>query len=1200
MNRFVCQRGRRLRAGVRRDAGFSGVALGLMLATVMAAGDDFAGSISFSRQVLPILSDNCFACHGPDDQERMAGLRLDTEEGAKAVNEYGESAVVPGDLAASVLIELITTNDPQNVMPPPRTGKKLTPEQVDILTRWVEQGAPYEQHWAFVPPERPEFPEVKRPRWPRNPIDHFVLARLEEEGIEPARRANRRTLARRATLDLTGLPPTPQEVEAFLNDRTPAAYEKLVDRLLESPRYGEHMARSWMDAARYADSHGYHIDADRHMWKWRDWVIDAFNRNQPYDEFTIEQLAGDLLPDATIEQKVASGYIRANMSTGEGGAIEDEYLSKYTFDRTETTGTIWMGLTLSCARCHTHKYDPITHEEYFGLYSFFHNLDEAIMDGNQPNPHPFLKLPSPDQERRLAKLTEQIDTAREELDAPNAEAEASRQAWASDWRNRLSEELTLLQPTSVTRRTEQPFAILEDGVVALEAVPSAVAVQELGVPLEPGRLGGLRLALLPLGVAEVEAVHPATPPFRLATVQVELLEPSSEGGERARQPLKLAEAFASSWEGDHTPAKTLDGNQGTGWSPSNPSQPTAQELFLRLEQPRAIAEGSELRVRLTTVASEQDPRLHRFRLQAATGDDLLDRLFPAKPAPWKLLGPLPAPDPAAGLAHDFGPETDLDLGKKHPGVRGEVGWHDRADLSDGRNHVLVNALHGIHGVYYLTRVLELPEPRDVDFTVKADDLFRLWVNGEVAAERIAKAEPGDPPVEARVRLGPGQHRLVLKVSNLQGTSMFAFDQDLNEPLGAPGDIAARLLVTERVEGQHIDRLQRYHRQATDPTSKQLHRQLAQWQEARTELDRAIPTTLVAREREEPRVTRILLRGEYDQPGDVVSAGVPDVLPPFPEGAPTNRLGLARWLMDPGHPLTARVTVNRFWQHYFGVGLVKTAEDFGVQGEHPSHPELLDWLATEFIASGWNVKHLQKLIVMSATYQQASAWRPDLADRDPENRLVARGPRYRVDGEVVRDTALAVSGLLVGEIGGPSVKPFEPPGLWEAVSFNNSQKYVQDLGEANYRRSLYTHWKRQSPPPNMMLFDAPSREYCVVRRPRTNTPLQAMVLMNDPQFVEASRAFAWRILQEGGDRVRSRLRYAFELAIARRPDPGEMEILQATYEAQLKAFQNDLDAARAYLEVGAFRPETDCDPAELAAWSTMASLILNLDESLTKN
>ena len=642
----------------------------------------------------------------------------------------------------------------------------------------------------------------------------------------------------------------------------------------------------------------------------------------------------------------------------------------------------------------------------------------------------------------------------------------------------------------------------------------------------------------------------------------------------------------------------MDGNAESGWRPEHWNDPQAA-LFV-FDKPAEVPAKAELRLRLQFAASAPKTGLDRIRISGVSGEEIAGRLNPPKPPPWQVIGPFKSPGVEEGLDQVYEPETLVDLEKSYPGVREEIKWQAKSDIEDGKSYLLVNELHGVHGVYYLHRSYDLPKASRVELALRADDVFKVWVNGGLAGERRLEEKSGEGPLRLEVDLDAGTNNILVKVVNLQGASHFTFNHEVPGLAQPKADIAALLLTSPRLTSGDAARIRAYYRRARSPEWKSLFDQVALYREENSGIERAIVTTLVAKERGQMRETFMLARGEYDKPGEKVEPGVPAILPPLPAGAPTNRLGFAQWLLDPTHPLTARVTVNRFWQQFFGTGLVKTAEDFGVQGERPSHPELLDWLATEFMESGWDMKHLQRLIATSATYRQSSRIEPELLASDPENRLLARGSRFRVDGEVVRDTALAVSGLLVEERGGRSVRPYEPPGLWEAVSFNNSQKYVQDHGEANYRRSLYTHWKRQSPPPNMMLFDAPTREYCVVRRPRTNTPLQALALMNDPQFVEASRALAQRIMIEGGSTVESRVAYAFRLATARLPDQGEADVLKAFLNEQMDEFQRDPEAAKALLAVGQFEHDAALDPAELAAWTTIATVILNLDETVTKS
>jgi uncharacterized protein DUF1553/uncharacterized protein DUF1549/cytochrome c len=1205
----------------------------LVTHAMAAEGRKSKSTIDFNRDIRPILSDHCFACHGPDDKARKAKLRFDVKEEAFKPAKSGDVAIVPGDPTHSTLVARITSKDEDEVMPPPKSGKKaLTPEQVAKLKTWIAEGAQWQEHWAFTTPQRPPVPEVKSKRSVRNEIDNFVLARLEKERLAPAKEADKPTLIRRATLDLTGLPPTVEEVDAFLADKDSQAYDKLVDRLLNSPRYGEHMAKYWLDAARYADSHGYHIDSQRDIWAYRDWVINAFNANKSFDRFTIEQLAGDLLPDATREQKIGSGYMRCNMSTGEGGAIEAEYASKYAFDRVETTSAIWMGLTMVCARCHTHKYDPIQHKEYYGLYAFFNNLDEPVMDNNKPNPDPFLRLPSKEQSERMDWLKEHIADGQKKIDAPVAELDQAQIAWMSQRHEKLAGDWKTLEPISVksTATNGAELKVLEDQTVLAEGENPEQDVYELTFKPREGTLAALRLETLPHeSLPQSGSSRAADGKFQLSEFEAEWVKPEADAkpedgkpqdegdkadkeekatkGDKAKrkvkqsepQKLKFAVVLADAAEGDHRIDRAVDGKADTSWTVDAKSAAEPRTALFVLDEPARVPEDAELRVRMRFEASTNRRAIGRFYLAAAQDGELSAALNPPKFTPWHVLGPFKSDGLEAGFEKVYEPEKEIDLKKKYPGVREEIGWAERPDLADGKVHVVVNELHGVHGVYYLYRTVQLPAPMKVELTLRADDIFKLWVNDRLVLQRADPNQEKGVSAGVAVDLKQGENRILVKAVNHQGAKSFAFNQTRVGGESLTRDVAAILSSTKEPSGDWAVRGRNFYRRQFSTEFKQLFENVEKWREQDAVLDKEIPTTLVAKESGKVRDTMQLMRGEYDKPGDKVTAGVPAILSPFPKDAPPNRLGLAQWLVDPAHPLTARVAVNRFWQQFFGVGLVKTVEDFGVQGEPPSHRELLDWLATEFIRSGWDVKHLQRLILTSATYRQTSKAPPELRAKDPENRLLARGPRFRADGEVIRDSALFISGLLVEEQGGRSVKPYEPPGLWETVSFNNSQKYVQDSGEGNYRRSLYTYWKRQSPPPNMMIFDAPTREYCVARRPRTNTPLQALALLNDPQFVEASRSFAQRILLEGGDSVESRIVYAFQLATARKPGKSEIKALHDVLAKQLAEFRANKEAAERLLSVGEFRAQGGLDASELAAWTTIATMILNLDEVVTK-
>jgi hypothetical protein len=1015
-----------------------------------------AGEVGFNRDVRPILSENCFACHGPDHQQRKADLRLDTKEGLSAKLDDG-LPVVPGKPAESLLLQRVTHASAKKLMPPPKTGKTLTAAQVDTLKRWIEQGAKWEGHWAFTAPVRPASPAVKDAAWVRNPIDAFVLAKLEAEGLKPSAPADKAALARRVTLDLTGLPPTPQELDAFLADAAPDAYNKLVDRLLASPRYGERVALEWLDAARYADTHGYHIDSARDMTKWREWVIDAFNRNVPFDRFTVEQLAGDMLPGATTAQRIASGFNRNHMINFEGGAVPEEYHNAYLVDRVNTTGTVWLGLTVGCSQCHDHKFDPITQKEYYQLYAFFNNVPENGLDGKAGNAVPVLKVPNADQQVELDKLANAIMAVEQKLKGPMPEVDAAQAAWEkaaaggekkAEWSALDPAELKSAGGATLGKRDDK--SIVASGanpesdtytVVARTGLKGITALKLEALPDDalaakgPGRSDNGNIVLTDVKLSAAPAANPA-----------------------AAQPAKFKSAAADYSQDKFSVSDAIDDKPQTGWGVF-PQVGKAHEAVFELEQP------------------------------------------------------VPAAAAGAAPASEGGAVVTVTLAFQAPFPRHQLG-HFRLSVTDAPN------LHG---------PAKLPDA-------------------------IAKA------------------------------------------LAAPPE--------QRTDAQKSE-LKTYYRYNVSPEARQLAEELAKLVRARADLEKQVPTAMVMQELDKPRDTFLLLRGAYDARGEKVAMATPAFLPPLPRGEPANRLGLAKWLVDPSHPLTARVTVNRFWQAFFGTGIVKTAEDFGLQGEAPSHPDLLDWLAVEFREKGWDVKGLVRLIVTSSAYRQSSVATPQLLAKDPENRWLARGPRYRLPAELVRDQALAVAGLLDGRIGGQSVFPYQPAGLWEELMSRSdgdnftAQKYVQSHGADLYRRSMYTFWKRTSPPPSLSTFDAPDRETCTVRRGRTNTPLQALVLMNDPTYVEASRKLAERMMREGGSTPDERIAYAFRLATARKPTPEESAVLRRIFDKQVAVYQSNNKAATELLAVGESPRDEKLPVPELAAWTTVASTILNLDETVSK-
>jgi len=1017
-------------------------------------GDGKLGAVNFARDVRPILSDNCFACHGPDDRKRKANLRFDVKEGAFGKLESGSPAIVPGKPDESELLFRIENDDPDLRMPPEKSGKQLTAGQIAVLRRWVEQGASWSTHWSFEPPRRPILPQVKNAGWPITEIDRFILARLEALGLSPELEVGKTTLIRRVTLDLTGLPPTPGDIDAFLADPSQEAYERVVDRLLASPRHGEHMARFWLDAARYADTHGLHFDNYREIWPYRDWVIRAFNDNKPFDRFIVEQLAGDLLPSPSPDQLIATGYNRCHLSTNEGGSIKEEVYVRNVVDQVDTNGTVFLGLTTGCARCHDHKYDPIRSKEYYQLFAFFNNIDGAALDGNSARWKPIVQAPYPRQTEALRTAGSRIAGVKQAIAAEVAKAVSAYDTTADAGQS------------EVVRRDD--FVWIDDALPPGSKPSSSSPWDFVGKPDHPVYSGRMAWRKSPLGLDE-------------------------HAFENAARKLRVG-------EGDTLFAYVY----------IDPLHPP-RELMLQWHTQKAWT--------------------HR----AYWGENLIARGRDATPERLRL-GDLP---PTGKWVRLEVPTAALEL---KPGT-----------VIDGWAFVQ-------HGgtIYWDKAGIETWTPQDGQLY----DSLTAWIRAQRASAGAGLPE------------------------NLK--------------------TAAALERSRRTEAQTKELLTYFVGKAyTKATAslEPLRSKLALAEEERKRIDEQIPTTLVFREPAgEPKPAYVLKRGEYDQRGEQVGRAVPAFLPPLPPGAPANRLGFAQWLIAPNHPLTARVAVNRFWLQVFGTGIVKTAEDFGAQGEPPSHPELLDWLAVQFRDDGWDVKRLMKRLVMSAVYRQSSRLTPETLAKDPANRLLARGPRFRLDAEILRDQALFASGLLVEAVGGPSVKPPQPSGLWEAVGYTDSDTahFTADTGAVKvHRRSFYTFWKRTSPPPQMTTLDAPSRESCQVRRERTNTPLQALLLMNEPQFIEAARALAERTLREGGGATDERLSYMFRLVTARSPDTKDLAELSSALKDLTAHYTTQPEAAGRLIAAGETKPDPRYKPTELAAWTMIGNVILNLDEAITK-
>lgn len=1054
--------------------------------------------LEFNRDIRPILSDACFHCHGPDSAQRQGELRLDQETGLYGDRE-GHRLVVPGDLVGSVLWQRLTAAHVDERMPPARSGRSVTNEQRQRIKEWIVQGAPWQPHWAFVPPRRPDLPMVKNKKWARQPLDAFVLARLEKENLAPSPEADRVTWLRRVTLDLTGLPPTREEWKTFLSDTSPRAYEKVVDRLLASPRYGERMAWRWLEAARYADTNGYQSDGEREMWRWRDWVIDAYNQNMPFDQFTLEQMAGDLLPSPTLEQRLATGFHRNHRGNAEGGIIPEEYAVEYVADRVETTATVWLGLTLGCARCHDHKYDPFSQRDYYQLFAFFHNIPEkgrAVKYGNSP---PLMPVPTRTQQQTLSRWEEKLQSAQNRLEKLAPQRQVARAAWEESARAHLG--------------------VGTKGATSTKS--GAVALPDDGWSISADLVYHQDCAHLPLPLAENDAAK-----------------------KNRRGPVGR----------DGCPAP-VSAPRGAGWALDGRCHVDAGDVA-----PLGFYDKFTLSL--------------WARSSADGGGTLLSRM------------------------------VDVPDGEGYA-----LRWHQGILQLNLVKRWLDDALR-------VETAQPLPRDRWCHVAVCYDGSrvasgVRFYVDGQPMAARILLDELNQTfQTTAPLRLGGGngpggRFRGDLADARIYGRVL---EPDEIAVLACPTPLRKVLALAPEQRGA-VQRAALEHYFALVAAPQVVREALAQVRDLRRQRQQTIesfPTAMVLEEMPVPRATHVLRRGQYDQPGERVFPNVPASLPDMKSTWPRNRLGLAQWLIQPNHPLTARVAVNRAWQLHFGRGLVGTGDDFGSQGEAPTHPELLDWLATEFIRTGWNGKALHEMLVLSATYRQSARISPELARRDPENLLLGRGPRIRLGADMLRDQALAVSGLLVEHVGGPSVKIYQPPGLWQELTGTD---YIQDHGQDLYRRSLYTYWKRTIAPPGMVAFDASSREFCVVRETRTNTPLQALTLLNDVVFVEAARLLAERIVRapmpapvapaQPGSKHRERLRWAFETVVARSPSPRELLHLEISWQRYYQHFHQHRDAALALLSNGEHPRDPALDVCEVAAYTLIGNLLLNLDEVLNK-
>ena len=1023
-------------------------------------------TVQFNRDIRPLLSNNCFLCHGPDEGRRKAKLRLDVEVEAK------KDVIVPGDVTDSEFWARITSTNPDEMMPPPESKKQLTARQKALLKRWIEQGAKYEGHWAFLEPKSPTPPKGNL-KWGHNPIDHFVLKQIQSNGLKPMPEASRELLIRRVTFDLTGMPPTLVEIDAFVNDKSANAYEKVVDRLLKSKAYAERMTLHWMDVARYGDSSVHHADGPRTMWPWRDWVIDAYHTNKSFKDFATEQLAGDLIPNATNDQKIATGFNRNHGTTDEGGLIIEEYRVEYVVDRVKTTGNVFLGLSIECAQCHSHKYDPISHREYYQFYAFFNNNADSGKQTRNGNAPPMVNVISRENIAKRQAAEAKVKAINEKIATHRKGVQDAFEKWAIE------------AAKNVTEQPKEPAGLLAH--FPLDAFKDRKGVDLVSDKNEVKWEGGGRTVDGQTGQA-----------FRVegnGFINVKGVKPPEWN-----QPFSFG-----CW------VKPDAGNANGA-------------LFSKMNEGNAFR-GFDL-----------------WLQQGAVGTHIISK--------WQ--------DNAIKVVSKA----------KVPAKK----WTHVFVTYDGKGKAAGTKIY-INGKLQEQNV----EADGLNGTIQTPKEFRI-------GRRFNSAQANNIEIDD-VRLY-GRELVVADIGTVSGSDPIA-------PLLA--------IAADKRSPKQKETLLNHYLNNIDQAFQKL---TAEKRTAEAEIaaaNKSKVNTMVMGDRGDMRKTYILERGHYEHPNkkEEIKPGVPAFLPSMPEGAPANRLGLAQWLTRPDHPLTSRVAVNRYWSLLFGKGIVKSVSDFGTQGAWPTHPELLDWLATDFVKNGWNIKRTFKQIVMSATYRQSSKLNRELYTKDPENLLLARGPRFRLQGEFVRDNALAVSGLLVDKAGGPGVKPYQPPGLWNEVSLSGNVRFRQDSGENLYRKSMYTYWKRSAPAPSMTIFDAPTREKCMVERPRTNTPLQALVTMNDPQFTEAARNLAQRMIKEGGKTPQERVTFGYRLVASRQPKPIVANILLAAYNEELENFKKNAEAANKLLSIGASKRDETIGVAEHAAWTIVASMLLNLDEVITR-
>lgn len=1196
----------------RRLLGWTYAALFMATPASWSLADGTAEPIRYGRDIRPILSDRCFKCHGPDESTRKAKLRLDTREFALAAREDG-AAVVPGDPEASVVWHRLSSHDTDELMPPTDSGRKpLNDAERALVREWIAQGAEYEPHWSFIAPVAPAIPAAREPEG-ANPIDAFIGQSLAAHGLAFAPEADRATLCRRLFLDLTGLPPTPDEVARFEGDASPDAAARLVRMLLQEEPYAtrtaERMTTPWLDVARYADTIGIHTDAGRTAWPWRDWVISAYRDNKPYDQFVIEQLAGDLLPEASTADITASGFNRMHVVTDEGGAIDQEYLVEYAVDRVSTVGTAFLGLTLGCARCHDHKFDPITMNDFYSLIAFFNNIEEKGLYSQIPDPlrayEPAMALPDPERDGELLAIKAEIALLSARRDAGGAGDEASARAFGAGLRGRSGVAWSLPTLVSATAESGATMTAQPDGSVLASGAVANDDQYDLVLRTDATSLRAIRLdALADPSLPGGKVGRAGNGNAIMSSVSIEAVS-IADPTRRVEIPMAWAWADVEQPNDDFRIVNALRRDDGGKvWAVNAHMLPPGnrQAIFLA-EEPFGFEGGTELHVRLEFRSPYAHHALGRVRVAVSGMQDAALGEWPVALSEWSIIGPFKpeaGESPDALYARTFGPEsaTPIDFAAKYH----ELSWRRPGPIVDG---VVAGLSQGV-GVEYLGRTIYSPTAREFPIALGSDDGIDVYLNGQlVHANHVARAAAPDQD-RTTLPLRAGANTLVCKVTNTGGLGGFAY-----RPLPASGIIG-----TPEVAWLGLDHLGGDSTASLDPSLLTAWRTMhspeygqatatIEVKRAREkELEDGRVQTMVMRERMETRPTFVLKRGQYDHADETRPVGreVPLALGMLGE-RPRNRLGFAEWLTSADNPLLARVAVNRVWELLFGRGIVETTEDFGYQGSWPSHPELLDWLAVAYRENGWNTQWLLETILTSQTYRQSSNRDAARVEVDPENRWLSAFPRRRLAAEQLRDQALFVSDLLVEQVGGPPVKPYQPEGLWREVAMpqSNTRTFVRGGGEDLWRRSLYTYWKRASPPPTMLTFDAPVRESCTARRMPTSTPLQSLALWNDPQFVEAARGLAERVLNDrsatgDGPRVDA----MWSIACAKVPTPAVRSAMLAALAHYRERYAAATDDALRLLSVGDMPRDRTIDPAELAAWSMLATAALSSDAAIVKD